>query len=107
VARGEAFYAVMEFELCECCASSPRVCGDDPSATRRDSNCASAANQSSSSEHLENGLQHAADRAVRAVFAFVEPAQTVEVREEFVGAIDEVNDHFQFAGMSAVRYTTS
>jgi len=34
------------------------------------------------------------DCAVRAVFAFGKPAQTVEVTEEFVGAVDEMNDHF-------------
>src|SRR6266513_2369089 len=45
-------------------------------------------------DHLENGLQHADDGAVRAVLAFVESAQAVEVTEEFVSAVDEVNDHF-------------
>ena len=45
-------------------------------------------------DHLEHGLQHADDGAVRAVLAFVEPAQAVEVTEELVGAVDEVNDHF-------------
>src|SRR5256885_6176542 len=30
----------------------------------------------------------------RAVLALVEPAQAVEVTEEFVSAVDEVNDHF-------------
>ena len=45
-------------------------------------------------DHLEHGLQHADDGAVRAVHAFVEPAQAVEVTEELVGAVDEVNDHF-------------
>ena len=44
-------------------------------------------------DHLEHGLQHADDSAVRAVLAFVEPAQPVEVTEELVGAVDEVNDH--------------
>ena len=44
-------------------------------------------------DHLEHGLQHADDRAVRAVHAFVEPAQTVEVTKELVGAVDKVNDH--------------
>ena len=52
-------------------------------------------------DHLEHGLQHADDRAVRAVFAFGKPAQAVEVTEEFVGAVDEVNDHF--GSMSAWR----
>ena len=45
-------------------------------------------------DHLENGLQHADDRAVGAVFAFGEPAQAVEVTEELVGTVDEVNNHF-------------
>ena len=48
------------------------------------------------SHHLENGLQHADDRAVRAVLAFGEPAQAVEVTEEFVSAVDEMDDHFEF-----------
>jgi hypothetical protein len=61
---------------------------------RRDSTCASAANAPSWSEHLEHGLQHADDGAVGAVHAFVESAQAVEVTEEFVSAVDEVNDHF-------------
>ena len=43
-------------------------------------------------DHLEHGLQHADNGAVRAVQAFVESAQTVEVTEEFVSAVDEVND---------------
>ena len=46
-------------------------------------------------DHVEHGLQHADDSAVRAVFAFGESAQAVEVTEEFVSAVDEVNDHFQ------------
>src|SRR4051812_819015 len=44
--------------------------------------------------YLQNGLQHADDCAVRAVFAFGKPTQAVEVTEQFVRAIDEVNDHF-------------
>ena len=44
-------------------------------------------------QHLENGLQHTDDRAVRAVFAFGEPAQSVEVTEEFVSAVDKMDDH--------------
>ena len=43
-------------------------------------------------DHLENGLEHTDDCAVGTVLAFSEPAQTVEVTEEFVGAVDEVND---------------
>jgi hypothetical protein len=45
-------------------------------------------------DHLENGLQHADDGTVRAVFAFGKPAQAVEVTEEFVSTVDEVNNHF-------------
>ena len=44
-------------------------------------------------DHLEHALQHADDRAVRAIHAFVETAQAVEVTEELVSAVDEVNDH--------------
>jgi len=43
---------------------------------------------------LENGLQHSDDRPVRGVLAFGEPTQAVEVTEEFISAVDEVNDHF-------------
>jgi hypothetical protein len=43
---------------------------------------------------LEHGLQNTDDGAVGAVFAFGKSAQTVEVTEEFVSAIDEMNDHF-------------
>ena len=49
---------------------------------------------SPSLDHLENGLQHADDRAVRTVLAFCKPAQAVEVTEEFVGAVDKMDDHF-------------
>ena len=45
-------------------------------------------------DHLEDGLQHADDGAVRAVLAFGKPAQAVEVTEEFVSAVDEMHDHF-------------
>ena len=45
-------------------------------------------------DHLEDGLKYANNGAVRAVHAFVEPAQAVEVTEELVGAVDKVNDHF-------------
>ena len=44
-------------------------------------------------QHLENGLQHTNDCAIRPIFAFGEPPQTVEVTKEFVGAVDEVNYH--------------
>jgi hypothetical protein len=52
--------------------------------------------------HQNFPLQNADDSAVRAVHAFSEPAQAVEVTEELVSAVDEVNDHFEFAEMSAV-----
>ena len=44
-------------------------------------------------QHLEHGLQHANDGAVRAVFAFCKPAQSVEVTEEFVSAVNKMNYH--------------
>jgi hypothetical protein len=47
-------------------------------------------------DHLEHGLQHADNRAVRAVFAFGKPVQAVEVTEEFVSAVDEMHVHFGF-----------
>src|SRR5207245_7212828 len=45
-------------------------------------------------DHLENGLQHADDGAVRAVLAFGKPAQAVEVAKELVGTVSEMDDHF-------------
>jgi hypothetical protein len=42
---------------------------------------------------LENSLQHANDGALRAVLAFGEPAQSVEVTEELVGPVNQVDDH--------------
>jgi hypothetical protein len=44
-------------------------------------------------DHLENGLQHADDSAVRAVHAFVEPAQAIEVTKQFVRAVNKMNYH--------------
>ena len=44
-------------------------------------------------DHLEHGLQHADDRAVRSVLAFGKPAQAVEVTEEFVRAVNKMNYH--------------
>ena len=49
-------------------------------------------------DHVEDGLQHADDRAVGTVHAFGEPPQSVEMTEELVSAVDEVNDHFGNAG---------
>src|SRR5882724_6992383 len=75
----------------------PRIANLEPREAKpfyADSSCASTANPSSSSDHLENGLQHADDCAVRAVHAFVKPAQAVEVTEQLVATLDEVNDHY-------------
>ena len=44
-------------------------------------------------QHLENGLQHANDRAVRAVFAFCKSAQSVKVTKQFVSAVNKMNYH--------------
>ena len=44
-------------------------------------------------DHLQHGVQHADDRAVRRVLAFVEAAQAVEVTEQLVRAVDEVGYH--------------
>ena len=52
-------------------------------------------------DHLEHGLQHADDSAVRAVHAFVEPAQPVEMAEELVGPVPQPFD--RCAGMSLER----
>jgi hypothetical protein len=45
-------------------------------------------------KYLEHALQHADDRAVRAIHAFGEPVQTIEVTEELVGAVNEMDNHF-------------
>jgi hypothetical protein len=47
-------------------------------------------------DQLENGLQNADNCAVRAVHAFVEPAQPVEVTEELVGTVYKMDDDFGF-----------
>ena len=44
-------------------------------------------------DHLEHGLQHADDGAVRAILAFGKSAQAVEVTEEFVSTVNNVDDH--------------
>jgi hypothetical protein len=44
-------------------------------------------------DHLERALKHACDGAERAVLAFIEASQTVEVPKELVRAVDEMNDH--------------
>ncbi len=44
--------------------------------------------------YLENGLQYTDNRAVRPIFAFSKTAQPVKVTEQFVSAVDEMNDHF-------------
>ena len=44
-------------------------------------------------DHLEHGLQHADDSPVRAVHSFVEPAQPVEMTEQFVRAVNKMNYH--------------
>ena len=45
-------------------------------------------------DHLDHRLEHADDRPVGTVLAFVKPAQTVEMTEKLVGAVDEMNDQF-------------
>ena len=44
-------------------------------------------------DHFEHRVEHARDRAVTAVLAFVEPAQTVKVPEQLVGSVDDMDDH--------------
>jgi hypothetical protein len=44
-------------------------------------------------DHVEHGLQHTDDRAVRAVFAFCKPAQSVKVTKQFVRAVNKMNYH--------------
>ena len=46
-------------------------------------------------DHLENRVEHAHDRTVGLVLPLVEAALAVELAEEFVGAVDEVDDHVE------------
>jgi len=46
-------------------------------------------------DHLQHGMQHSRDGAVRLVLAFVEAALAVEVTEQLVGAVEDVNDHLE------------
>ena len=43
-------------------------------------------------EHLRNRTEHARHRALRRI-GFLEAPNPVEVTKEFVGAVDQVNDH--------------
>src|SRR5437667_8780594 len=44
-------------------------------------------------DRLQHRSEHPGDGAERRVLALVEAAETVEVTEELVGAVDEMNDH--------------
>jgi peptidyl-prolyl cis-trans isomerase A (cyclophilin A) len=44
-------------------------------------------------EHLEHGVQYADDGAERWVFTFGEAADAVEVTEQFIGPVEQMNDH--------------
>jgi ATP-dependent DNA ligase len=44
-------------------------------------------------DRLQDGVQHAGHRAKGTVLPLIEAAQTVEVAEQLVGAVDEMNDH--------------
>jgi len=44
-------------------------------------------------DHLQHRIEHADDGAERAVFAFGETTQAVEMAEELIGPVDKVNDH--------------
>ena len=46
-------------------------------------------------EHLEHGVEDADDGTEGCILALVEATQAVEVPEQFVGAVDEMNDHAQ------------
>ena len=45
------------------------------------------------SRSWEHGLQYTDDGTAGTIVAFVKPAQPVEVTKEFVGAVDDVDDH--------------
>src|SRR5882762_3117248 len=44
-------------------------------------------------DHLQHGMQHAAYGAEGSIGAFVEAAQTVEMAEQLIGAVNEMDDH--------------
>ena len=44
-------------------------------------------------DHLQDGVQHAGDRAERPIRAAVDAAEAVEVAEQLVRAVDEMDDH--------------
>src|SRR5438874_495960 len=44
-------------------------------------------------DHLQHGMQHAVYGAEGSIVAFVEAAQTIEVAEQLVGAVNEMNNH--------------
>ena len=44
-------------------------------------------------DHLGDHMEHAGDSAERRI-GFFEAPNAVEVTKQFVGAVDEVNDHF-------------
>ena len=44
-------------------------------------------------DHLQHTVEHAQHGAERLVFPFIESALPVEMTKEFVGAVDEMDDH--------------
>jgi hypothetical protein len=44
-------------------------------------------------DHLQYRIEHADDGAERAVFAFGESPQAVEMAKKLIGPVDKVNDH--------------
>src|SRR6185437_13459741 len=57
-------------------------------------------------EQLRHGRQHAGDRAERRI-SFLEATNAVEVSKQFVGAVDQMNDHGEAMLTLATDYTDS
>ncbi len=53
--------------------------------------------------HLQHGIQYAEHGAEGSVVTLVEAAQTIEVSEQLVGAVDEMNDHQSGIGRLAIN----
>ena len=55
-------------------------------------------------DHLRDHIEYAGNCAKRRI-RFVEATQTVEVAEQFVGAVDEVDDHLIRGDLKQVTLT--
>jgi hypothetical protein len=44
-------------------------------------------------DHLQHGIEHARNRPESSLLPVGEATQSIEMAEEFVGSVDQVNDH--------------